>query len=301
MIKGLVAVSLSILLVAGCRRDPSVFLAGRWNFASIDMPMVDKFLYEIHDDDDDAATTMKKLFLGNKLILRSDSSFDLLLMKQYLHGRWQYHPDTKSLNLLDASAKRLKIEFHVDTVNNSVLHIDTDEFTLQKVVSGHLTNPNAGSLLLHKAYYQFYLDEDPDHYRKLSSDPYSVMNNWWRIKPPAHESDEQIRKRVLNHLAFWQLLFHDADENNRPYISYNWFSSPLVIASNGVIMKLYEDVKTEWDENFFDSMDAHKGYELMRQCFSKKLSYLQTDNKYVRNEDIVKQLTRNFTEAMRPK
>lgn len=62
-------------------------------------------------------------------------------------------------------------------------------------------------------------------------------------------------------------------------------------------MKLYADVKKEWDENFYDSAQAHKGYEIMRKCFSKKLKYLQTDDKYLRNEDIIRQLKNNFLEA----
>jgi len=102
---------------------------------------------------------------------------------------------------------------------------------------------------------------------------------------------------VLNHLAFWQLLFHDADDKKRNHVSYNWFSSPLVVASNGVVMKFYDEVKKEWNQNFYDSVQAHLGYELMLKCFSKKIKYMQTDNKYLRNEDIIKQLTNNFLEA----
>lgn len=160
-----------------------------------------------------------------------------------------------------------------------------------------MNDPFVGRYLFGKAYYQFLLKQSDFHYSNLSNDPYSKENNWWRIKPSKPESDEQLKKRVLNHLAFWQLLFHDADKNDLPYVSYNWFASPLVIATNGVVMKFYDDVKNEWDQNFYDSVQAHKGYELMRKCFSKKIKYLQTDNKYLRNEDMIRQLTSNFLEA----
>jgi hypothetical protein len=62
-------------------------------------------------------------------------------------------------------------------------------------------------------------------------------------------------------------------------------------------MKLYDDVKNEWDKNFYDSIQAHEGYEMMRNCFNKKIKYLETDNKYIRNEDVIKQLTKNFVSA----
>lgn len=288
---------LSILIFTTCKREPSVLLAQRWDFVAIDMPKLEKFLDHIGEESDNISVTMQKLFLGNKLILRKDSTFDLLLMKQYVHGIWKYDKTTKNIHLFDESAKKLDIQFGVDTLNSVALKIDTDEFAIEKLASGHVNDPFIGNYLFGKSYYQFYLKQSDDHYSKASEDPYSKENNWWRIKPSQPESDEQIKKRVLNHLNFWRLIFHDADKYQRPYVSYNWFASPLVVASNGVVMKLYDDVKNEWDENFYDSVQAHRGYELMRKCFSKKIKYLETDNKYRRDEDIIKQLTSNFLEA----
>jgi hypothetical protein len=264
----------------------------------MDMPKLEAFLERIGEDGDNMRTTMQKLFLGNKLILRDDSTFDMLLMKHYIHGKWQYKKENHTLRLMDGSAKKINIEFGVDTVNVSFLKIDTDEFAIERLATPHLNDPFIGRYLFRKAYYQFLLKQSEEHYSNLFNDPYSKENNWWRIKPSQPESDEQIKKRVLNHLAFWQLLFHNADKNDAPYVSFNWFSSPLVIAANGVVMKFYDDVKNEWDENFYDSVQAHKGYEFMRKCFSKKIKYLQTDNKYLRDADIIKQLTKNFLDSM---
>jgi len=301
MKKLLVCILSLMFAFINCKRDSSALLTERWDFIAMDMPGLEKFLYEVRAEDDDINVTMKKLFLGNKLILRKDSSFDLLLMKQYIHGTWKYETGKRSLRLYDESAKKLNIQFGVDTLNSNSLHVDTDEFAIEKLVADHVSDPFIGSYLFHKPYYQFFLRQANDHYSSLSKDPYSKENNWWRIKPRQPESDEQITRRVLNHLTFWQLLFHDADEYNRPYVAYNWFASPLVVASNGVVMKLYNDVKNEWDQNFYDSVQAHEGYELMRKCFSKKIKYLETDNKYLRNEDIIKQLKRNFLESTNTK
>ncbi len=221
----------------------------------------------------------------------------MLLMKQYMHGRWSYNKETKHLSLSDESAKKHNIVFGVDSVNIYSLHVDTGEFAIEKLAADHVQDNYIGNYLFHKAYYQFFLRANKDRYPDLSEDIYSKENNWWRIKPQHPESNEQIKKRVLNHLAFWQLLFHDADEKKRNYVSYNWFSSPLVVASNRVVMKFYDEVKKEWNQNFYDSVQAHLGYELMLKCFSKKIKYMQTDNKYMQTEDIIKQLTNNFLEA----
>lgn len=187
----------------------------------------------------------------------------------------------------------------VDSVNATRLVFDIDEFSLNKIVNLHANNNNYYSLLLNKSYCQFYLDFDRDSYSDLKDDPYSIENNKWRVKPFQQETDEQIKERVLNHLDFWQNLFADAQEFDRPYVSYSWFDSPLVVAVNGVKLEFYNEHKDEWDQNFYDSVDASKGYQMMRKCFSKKLKFLDTENKYKRHEDVIKQLKANYTEALK--
>jgi hypothetical protein len=218
-----------ITILASCKKDSSAWLAQRWNFVSMDMPRLQVFLNAISEENDDADITMKKLFLANKLILRRDSSFDLLLMKQYIHGTWHYNRQRKILDLFDASANKLHIQFGVDTVDANSLYLDTDEFAIEKLAGNHLNDPSIGSYLFHKSYYQFFLTADKERFSRLVEDPYSKDNNWWRMKPLRRETDEQINERVLNHLAFWQLLFHDAQKNDREYVSYNWFSSPSLL------------------------------------------------------------------------
>src|SRR4051812_39408384 len=117
--------------------------------------------------------TLQKLFLGNKLILREDSTFDMLLMKQYIHGKWQYKKENRTLRLMDESAKKLNVEFGVDTLNVNFLKIDTDEFAIEKLATPHLNDPFIGRYLFGKAYYQFFLKQSYLHYSNLSSDPYS--------------------------------------------------------------------------------------------------------------------------------
>ena len=291
------AVCISIIvLFTTCKKEPGELLVQRWNFVAVDFPHIGTFVSEVEAAGEGPEITMKKFFLDNKLILRIDSSFDMVLLKHYIHGTWKYNKQTKDIFLNDESANGINIQFSTDTVQPYELHLATDEFTLEKIIRLH-ADANGFNYLLNKQYYQFFLEAGRNRFSGLSEDLYSEENNWWRIKPLQSETEEQIKKRVLNHLAFWQLLFHDADENNRGYVSYNWFTSPLVVADNGAILKFYDEVKTGWDQNFFDSTQAHKGYDLMRKCFSKKIKYMQTENKYQRNEDIIKQLTENLLTA----
>src|SRR6266542_2679292 len=148
-----------------------------------------------------------KIFLGNKLILRKDSSFDMLPMKEYMHGRWSYNKETKHLSLSDESAKRHNIVFGVDAVNIYSLHVDTGEFAIKKLAEDHVQDNYIGNYLFHKAYYQFFLRADKDRYPDLSEDIYSKENNWWRIKPQQPESNEQIKKKCLTILPSGNCCF----------------------------------------------------------------------------------------------
>lgn len=285
--------------LAACKRDSSELLVGRWDFSALEMPGMPDFLYEIKKTGDDNALTFKKFLLGDKLILRKDSTFDLVMLKQYIHGSWKYDKESKNLFLKDVSANKLNMTVRVDSVNVSRLVFDIDEFSLNKIVNLHTADDNYYDLLLNKSYCQFYLDVDRDRYSDLKDDPYSIENNKWRVKPFEQETDKQIKERVLNHLDFWQNLFTDAQEKERTYIAYSWFDSPLVVAENGVKLEFYDEHKKEWDQNFYDSTDANKGYQMMRKCFSKKLKFMETEDKYKRHEDVIKQLKANYTEALK--
>ncbi|MEP6846073.1 MAG: hypothetical protein ABI861_08715, partial [Panacibacter sp.] len=225
---------LFIALLSACKKDPSQLLVARWDFTSLEMPGMNNFMDEIKQTGDDDAITMKKFLLGNKLILHKDSTFDLVLLKHYMHGSWEYDTAHKYLALKDSSALLLNMTIHIYSISPSRLIIDMDEFSLNKLVSLHAAYNNSYHLLLNKSYCQFYLDINRDRYSNPEDDPYSIENNKWRVKPFQSETDEQAKDRVLNHLNFWQQLFADADQKERPYVSYSWFDSPLVVAVNGV-------------------------------------------------------------------
>ena len=288
-----------VISLAACKRDSSDLLVGRWDFSSLEMPGMPDFLYEIKKTGDDNALTFKKFLLGDKLILRKDSTFDLVMLKQYIHGSWKYDKENKNLFLKDVSANKLNMTVRIDSVNAVRLIFDIDEFSLNKIVNLHAADNNYYDLLQNKSYCQFYLDVDREQYSDLKNDPYSIENNKWRVKPFEQETDKQIKERVFNHLDFWQNLFADAQEKERSYVAYSWFDSPLVVAENGVKLEFYDEHKREWDQNFYDSTDANKGYQMMRKCFSKKLKFMETDDKYKRHEDVIKQLKANYTEALK--
>ena len=280
-----------------CKKDPAEFLVGRWDFSRLEMPQMYDLIGNIKDARDNDAIALKRFLLGNKLILRSDSTFDMVILKQYMHGNWRYNKSNQHLELDDASGNELDLVVRIDSITPNRLIFDIDQFSLNKIVNKHSSANNYYDLLLNKAYCQFYLDLDKDKYSNLEDDPYSIYNNRWRVKPVTAETDQQIKERVLNHLGFWKLLFKDGQEFDRPYISYNWFDSPLVVAGNGVQLDYLYKHDKEWMQNFYDSAQAQKGYALMDKSFEQKIKFKKTDNKYEKQEDMVRQLMENLDGA----
>ena len=280
-----------------CKKDPSALLIGRWDFMKLEMPGMYDLISDIKYTGDNDETAMQRFLLGNKLVLRKDSTFDLVMLKQYIHGTWAYDKTSQNLFLKDASSAKFDLTVRIDSITSNKLIFDIDQFTLNKFIDKHAAENNFYHMLMNKSYCQFYLTIDKDRYSNLEEDPYSIENNKWRVQPAKAESNNEIKQRVLNHLTFWQNLFADAQEFDKAYISYNWFDSPLIIASNGVQLEYYNQHKLEWDQNFYDSAQANKGYQMMRQCFNKKIDFMQTDNKYRKQEDVIQQLKTNYLEG----
>jgi hypothetical protein len=136
-----------ILCFSTCKKDETALLVQRWRFVAMDMPGVKTFLQETGAAGDGDAITFQKFFLDNKLMLRKDSSFDLVLMKQYIHGKWKFDADRKELLLEDASSNKLNMQFSTDTVEPYQLHLATDEFAIDKIIQRHIDDKNGFNYL----------------------------------------------------------------------------------------------------------------------------------------------------------
>lgn len=242
------------------------------------------------------ASLIESILTNNKLILRQDSSYDLALLKYYQHGKWHYETETREIILTDESAHEHKLSFEIDTIDLYRMHISFKSRELRKIFKDSSYGAEAIDLQ-GNSNIGFSLVADRENFPDEKTDPYSKANNWWRIKPLQHETNAQVKARVLNYLSFMQNFFHDAYKHDREYASYQWFSSPLQISAHSAVLQLYSEIKRDWNQNFYDSVQAHQGFMLLKKCFSKKIKYKDTDNGYERCEDIMRQLKENMLNA----
>ncbi len=269
-------------------------LAWRWSFDEVSMPNKASFIDSIDRQREGESDALARFFRGYKLILRTNNTFDLVLLKKYLHGTWSYNDETRVLTLSDGSNYIAPLTARVDSINPALLNLTFENAQLAKVIPPFADNLPGYAFFKKEGRFSFSLIADEERYRSETKDPYSRLNNMWRIKPAKPETAAQIFNRIDNHLQFWKLLVQDAIDNDKGYISFHWFESPLIVASNGAALRTYEGEKEEWDENFYDSLQAKEGYALLKKCFAKKINLGNSDSHFQNDIVLLNQLIDNL-------
>lgn len=260
-------------------------LAGRWDFRAIDMPDVAGFIDSIKVADEDVGEAMQSFFRGNELVLRKDNSCDLVICKKYLHCAWKFDQGTGMLVLTDEAGDLQPVAIKVNKIEGTRMFLTVDSGNMNKLVPPYQYGATGYSYLRNKRHYTFFLSWDDDSYWQEKNDPYSKVNNLWRIKPHKQETNEQVTERVGRHLKFCKLAVQDAITSNRGYVSFNWFVTPLILSKNGGRLREYSRAREEWESNFYDSAQAKQGYALLEDDLNR--SYYQADETKSRFENYV--------------
>ena len=116
---------------------------------------------------------------------------------------------------------------------------------------------------------------------KQKEDPFSVLNNNWRIHATHKENDAEIRKRLFNHCQFWETYFRWALDKGLATVDVRSTPTPIKIYGNGFALKPTEDLPAEWVSCFYDAEDCAKASKMIKEIFDHKtIAWAQTDNKF---------------------
>jgi|GEM_PF-1667557 len=283
-----------LLFFCSCIHLPQTGIRQRWDFSYCNAPVIDSLVQQYNDVP--GVHPYQQIFVNSKLVLRDDETFDMVLFTNYVHGNWQYDEAKKQLFLLPVHSTKAVV-FKVQDFTEGMLRLQLDSADFQHF--GSLRNPkNArGGWFTDGDTISFTLEKDFEHFWKDADDPYSIANNAWRVKPGQPESPAQIKQRVVGHLKFFKLLFDDGYRNQRDFVTYNWFVSPLLPASNGIALKYYDNIQPGWNDCFYDSTQAKQGYALLQSAFSKKLEFpSKIENRYQQSSNMIDQLLKNMGE-----
>lgn len=102
-------------------------------------------------------------------------------------------------------------------------------------------------------------------HQNMLNDPFYPVNNKWRIKPSAKETDVQIFERVKGCVRFYALYYRDAIKRKKKEIAYSglpeifeWYSQAIGLPDK----KLVED---SWVNCFYNKEQAWKGYDILHK------------------------------------
>jgi len=116
---------------------------------------------------------------------------------------------------------------------------------------------------------------------KPADDPFSLVNNRWRLSARHKESMAEIRKRLFDHCRFWETYFTWALNDNISTVDVRSTPTPIKIYGNGFGLKPFDELPQEWKSCFFDEEDCKKANDLIEDIFHHKtIAWAHTDNKY---------------------
>lgn len=121
----------------------------------------------------------------------------------------------------------------------------------------------------------------PNEFAGASENPFSTLNNQWRIKATHKESDAELRARLKNHFSFWEKYFAWGFKEDIDYLDVRSTPSLLKLYGNGFELQYYEYLYPEWKNIFYDTADCRMAYEnLYYKMYEKKIQWPKTKNRF---------------------
>jgi hypothetical protein len=185
------------------------------------------------------------------LQLNADGSYTRDFGK-FDYGKWEVS-DNKILRLTNAAGQTSELQFQFISGNEIQIITGKDE----------VANFESPKLAATKV------------------NPFSKENNLWRIPAKKPESDEEIKKRLLNHCRFWEQYFTWALEGKLSNVDVRSTPTAIKIYGNGFGLKPLQDLPRAWVSYFYDTADCRKANEQISYIFKhENIAWAKTDNKF---------------------
>ena len=112
--------------------------------------------------------------------------------------------------------------------------------------------------------------------------PWSLLNNRWRIPATQKEDNNALLKRLINHSRFWEKYFTWANDNRIDYIDVRSTPTPFMIYGNAFTIKAPQDLPKEWKSFFFDDEDCINAEIILTESVQNNhIALPGTENRYL--------------------
>jgi hypothetical protein len=126
----------------------------------------------------------------------------------------------------------------------------------------------------------------------LTDDPFYGSNNQWRIKPTKPETDEAIKKRLLDCVSFYNKLLKDrvARASTSPAAFtglppvFNWYNGSITVTGK-------EKLMDKWVNCFYNKEQAFKAQAMLENIIGKKYKWDKNEPNWLKKDgDVVQQI-----------
>jgi hypothetical protein len=126
----------------------------------------------------------------------------------------------------------------------------------------------------------------------LTDDPFYGSNNQWRIKPTKPETDEAIKKRLLDCVSFYNKLLKDkvARASTSPAAFtglppvFNWYNGSITVTGK-------EKLMDKWVNCFYNKEQAFKAQAMLENIIGKKYKWDKDEPNWLKKDgDVVQQI-----------
>lgn len=137
----------------------------------------------------------------------------------------------------------------------------------------------------------YYLNLKSD-FKKLGkeNDIRSLSFNEWRFRPAHKESDEEIKKRLVQNLNYMTAYMRVYLYGDFEKIYTQGIHSPFFYAKNSLVLLEWSYVPYFWKHMFFDEKDSEKAYKILKRAFAVTESPEYTDNWLAYNERCIQKV-----------
>lgn len=102
-----------------------------------------------------------------------------------------------------------------------------------------------------------------------STDYQAAEFNWWRTAPATAESDSLVALRLKNHVENLIVYINHALVNDYVSVPLDGFHSPFVFGTNGIGVRQWNRVSSQWKQCFYSTEQAYRAYEMINFNFGR--------------------------------
>jgi hypothetical protein len=195
-------------------------------------------------------TDIGKLYEGSFFNLLKNNTATIFLQSHFYSGRWYLEEEGELLVIEPPGQPALRLQ--IKNLTDNPLRLETE------IVS---TISQSTRLVLSLA-------GEPHIDTSDASDPFSLVNNQWRIKATHKETDIELLNRISNHTDAIEAFIKRAAKEKWNVADLRYFSSPFRFYEDGILLKALPKLPKGWNAVFYDSLDADRAYDWLGKLWN---------------------------------